>query len=119
MKKIEPCGHYLLVRLDAVEEEETSEGGILIAKDESSKHSEQTSEPEAEVLGIGCAAWTGHQKPNGEWTGNWCKIGDKVIIAKYAGQAPKIPASATQEEEQELRRLRIIADEDVIARVIG
>jgi len=39
------------------------------------------------------------------------------MIAKYAGQAAPIPASATPEEEAELRRLRIIADQDVIARV--
>jgi len=115
--KIKPCGHYLLVKLDGIEEEEKTESGIVIAKDEKSKSSEQTSQPYAEVLGIGCSAWTGHEKPDGTPTGDWCSVGDKIMIAEYAGQAAPIPASATPEEEAELRRLRIIADQDVIARV--
>lgn len=110
--KYNACGHFLIVELDHVPREEVSAGGIVLATTKAA----QKGMCLAVVSDIGTNCWTGFTDPSGEWSG-WCETGDKIMIAQYAGQSFPIPDGATQEEKERLSRMRLIRDEDVLARL--
>jgi len=92
-----PCGHRVLVKIDAVEEK--TAGGIIITKTSAEK------QEEAGIFGtivaIGETAWK-------DFGGrNWASVGDRVMIAKYGGFIAQEPDTAD--------KFRILNDEDIIA----
>jgi len=89
-------GHRVLLEMvSEVKEEKRSEGGIILAKEE--KVYEEDSEIGI-VRQIGATAYKdlGEGEP-------WIKVGDRVMIARYAGK--KVPGH---------KLLRVVNDEEVI-----
>lgn len=112
----EACGHYIVVELESLGKEQKSEGGIVIAKTSEAYRREQKGTCLAVVKDIGKNAWQGHTDPYGDFE-PWCKVGDKVMIAQYAGQAFPLFDHLSPERQEEVERLRLITDEDVLARI--
>ena len=115
MQKFKACGHYLIIELDEADTEQTSKGGIVLSVGSDGRKREQAGMSLATVLDIGANAWTGHLDPNGNYE-PWCKVGDKVMVAQYAGQAFPISDSLTKEEQTVVARRRVIADDDILIR---
>jgi co-chaperonin GroES (HSP10) len=93
---LNPCGHRVVVRMDEVERQ--TAGGIYIPEDVTDR--EEMSGTMATVIDVGASAW-GDQKISGQWA----KPGDRVMIAKFAGQLWKKGGV----------KYRVISDLDVIA----
>ena len=72
---INPCGWRVLIKPQEVKD--TSKGGIIIAT-EVSKEREQMGNTTGVVISMGKQCYADEPAP-------WCKVGDKVIFAKYAG----------------------------------
>ena len=105
---IKPCGHRLVVKAFKQEEvdevlKRASESGFL--KDfqiiNSNKKREDASVDKGVVLSIGPTAW----KDFG--SDPWCKVGDTILFAKFAGKVVEDPE--TKED------VFILNDEDVVA----
>ena len=107
------CGHYLIVKLEPMDEEKVSAGGIVLAETISEKKRQQSGGQYAEVMDVGRNCWAGFTDNNGEWY-EWCKKGSRIMLARYAGQAFPIDDSATKEEQAEAELLRLIKDDDVL-----
>lgn len=90
-----PKGHRILVLPEAVEE--VSAGGIIMAT-ATQQQREQMGQTDGVVIAIGATAFSDLGEP-------WCKVGDRVIFAKYAGLMRK------GKDEKEYR---IINDLDVV-----
>lgn len=93
-----PCGFRLIVW--PVEIEEKTMGGIVMPSQYRDK--EEMAQIEAVVLAIGPEAWA--DRPTAR--GDWCTIGDTVMIAQYAGKLKK---------GRDGKNYRVISDLDVIA----
>lgn len=98
---ITPVGTVLVVLPDPVEE--TSESGIVLTT-QSENERLKLAQTDGEVIAISPDAFTdlGEGKPR-------CKIGDRVIFAKYAGMIRK---------GKDDKEYRLIHDRDVLA-VLG
>jgi co-chaperonin GroES (HSP10) len=72
---INPVGNRIL--LLPIEVQKTSESGIIIATEETSAR-EQMANTTGTVIAMGDECYDDEVKP-------WCKVGDKIIFAKYAG----------------------------------
>lgn len=95
---IHPVGHRVLV-LPEILEEKTS-GGIIIST--ASQHNrEQMAQVNATVIELGTTAYADQPAP-------WCKVGDRVIIGKYAGLV---------KEGLDEQLYRIINDLDVVGTI--
>lgn len=94
-----PVGDRVLVKLRKAEN--VSAGGIVLATPSRSRM-EQLAECIAEVVEVGPLAWEDMVG------GPWARVGDKVMISKYAG-------IAHQEGDAEFR---LIAAVDVLAVVV-
>lgn len=107
---IKPCGHRLVVKPYKQEEVDdilkaATESGFL--KDfqiiNSNKKREDASVDKGIVLAIGPTAWKndsfGHDP--------WCKVGDEILFAKFAGKVVQDPDT--------LHDVFILNDEDVVA----
>jgi co-chaperonin GroES (HSP10) len=70
-----PAGHRILIKPQEIKK--VSAGGIILST-ESSGEREQMANTTGVVVAMGDTCY--HDKPN-----PWCKVGDKVIFAKYAG----------------------------------
>lgn len=101
---IKAAGFRILVK--PVEIKKKTESGIIIEYGENEKL-EKGARVMGRVVDIGPAAW----KKEDLGGFNWCKIGDMVLYARYAGKFVKDPV--TQEEYVALN------DEDVICIVEG
>ena len=108
------CGHYLIVQLDKAPDEATSEGGIILASSVTNKNKEQSGMAIATVLDIGSNCWAGFYDREGD-SNAWCKVGDKVMIAKYAGQGFPVVDKTTLEQQEEAKLIKLIKDDDVLA----
>jgi co-chaperonin GroES (HSP10) len=97
--KYTPAGHLVLIKRDDIVKQTKS--GILIATDEKL---EKAAMNRGLVLDLGPTCWCA------EWLGGgktpWCKVGDKVAFAKYAG--------TTYVDEETKEEFLLIRDEDVI-----
>lgn len=93
---IRPVGHVVLV-LPLEVEEKTASGIIVTRADEVRR--EQMGQTEAEVIAIGNTAYSDQPAP-------WCKVGDRVVFARYAG---------TERKGADERMYRLINDLDVKA----
>lgn len=90
------CGHRVLVKPEV---ETTSASGIILAVDE---QKERAAAMYGEVVAVGPSAWVDFK------TDPWCKVGDRVIFAKFAGRFvidPDFPDT----------KLIILNDEDILA----
>lgn len=74
---IRPTGPSILVL--PLEVERTTQSGIIVSAGENAKRA-QMAQAEGEVVGIGPMAWV--DQPGKD---PWCKVGDKVLFAKFAG----------------------------------
>lgn len=72
-----PAGHRLIVRMDEVEKQ--TESGIVLPEDVTDR--EEMSGTKATVVALGPSCWADQTV-----SGQWAKIGDRVMIAKFAGQ---------------------------------
>jgi len=72
---INPVGHRILIK--PLEIAEVSKGGIILTTDVL-KEREQMANTTGVVIDMGDGCYFEDTKP-------WCKVGDKVIFAKYAG----------------------------------
>lgn len=91
-----PAGHRVIVRMDEVERQ--TESGIILREDTADR--EEMAGTKATVIAVGPSAWA-DQKIGGQWA----KVGDRVMIAKFAGQLWK----------RANVKYRVISDLDVIA----
>ena len=72
---IQPVGHRVLILPEQIEEK--TEAGIILHT-ASQKSREEMAQINGVVVAIGTTAYSDQESP-------WCKVGDKVIIGKYAG----------------------------------
>ena len=91
---IRPVGHILLVL--PLEVEKKTAAGIIVATDSQSRR-EEMGQTEAEVIALGSTAYGDQPEP-------WCKVGDRVVFARYAG---------TERKGSDDRMYRLINDLDV------
>nr|ASN63776.1 co-chaperonin GroES [uncultured virus] len=113
--KLKACGHYLIVRLEPiVEEKKYGEMGLIIAENSQERNRQQSGAQYAEVLDIGRNCWSVFTDHRGEWY-QWCKPGDRIMVAKYSGQAFPTDPSMSDDELRENKLLRLIKDDDVLA----
>lgn len=110
------CGHFLIVELTEAESERKSSGGILLDATIDGKRKNQLGMSTAKVVDVGPNCWTGFTDPDGNWQ-SWCKPDDKIMIAQYAGQSFPVSDDLPMPEQDKLKRLRLIKDDDVLARV--
>lgn len=78
--KILPTGGHVLVKPEKVEE--VTKGGIILTQ--TTRDSEQAAATIGTIVAIGPSAW----KDLDDGT-PWCKLGDKISYAKYAGVSMK------------------------------
>jgi co-chaperonin GroES (HSP10) len=108
------CGHFLIIELDDVPTEKVSAGGIVLQAVGDANKKEQAGMSVCTVVDIGPNCWVGHYNPDGDHV-PWCKVDDRVMIAKYAGQEFPIPDELSTEEKERMGRMRLIKDDDVLA----
>lgn len=70
-----PCGWRVLIKPQEVKK--VSKGGIILST-ESTQDREQMANTTGIVISMGDQCYSDEPSP-------WCKVGDKVIFAKYAG----------------------------------
>lgn len=103
VKAIKPLGHRVLIQPDDVNQK--SKGGIILP-DELTKQ-EKGAQVVGTVLDIGSTCWA--DSPNGE---AWCKVGDRVVFAKYSGMKIWNPVEGKYRED-----ILIVNDLDICALV--
>jgi co-chaperonin GroES (HSP10) len=101
---IRACGPRLVLKLDEVESEEVSEGGIVIGLSKE-KLLRRAAVEKGVVISVGSTCWDAfyYDKP----TEPWCKVGDYISFARYAGKAMEDPADGEE--------YIVINDEDVVS----
>ena len=92
-------GFRVLVEADKIEE--VSEGGIVLTSNTNQKRLEQHGKYVGTVIQVGDLAWSDKPDPT-----PWCKVGDRVIYAQYAGKFVYDPI--TDDE------YCVVNDEDII-----
>jgi co-chaperonin GroES (HSP10) len=102
MLKIRVPGHRVLVKGDPVEE--VTAGGIVIARPGHGQKLEQQATDRGTVVEVGPMCWKNYDFDKPDWK-PWCKPGDRVIFARYAGKLIKHPE--TEEE------FFLLNDEDI------
>ncbi len=112
-KTLKPCGHFLTVELEGVVIGKTTESGIVYDIDVDKSKAEQAAFVRAKVVRVGINCWTGFTDPNGDWHA-WCKAGDWIMLAQHAGQKFPPGDDLSKEEKEQLNRMRIIKDDDVL-----
>ena len=101
---IRPVGHRILVQSDIVETKTKS--GLVLALDEKLEVGAKVT---GTVLAIGPTAYK-HPDLGGD---PWCKVGDRVYWAKYAGKRVVDPDDPDTETSKKV--LICLNDEDVVA----
>lgn len=111
--QIKPCGYYVLIRLDPVEQ--TTKSGI-ICKTANELEREKVGNSIGTVLAFGPAAFRGFS--NGvDSPEQWgVKVGDKIEFTSYDG---KVPKSSDELDADGENMLRLIQDQHIIATVEG
>lgn len=82
---IRPVGHIVLVK--PLEVEERTASGIVISTRTQTRR-EEMGQTEAVVIALGNTAYSDQAEP-------WCKVGDRVVFARYAGTERKGSDGAT------------------------
>lgn len=83
-EQFEALGYRILVELDPIEEK-TSEGGILIARDDLTSNTEKQAMNLGTVVDIGPLAFNPHGGPEA-WARKGLKAGDRVWVPSYGGE---------------------------------
>ena len=96
---LEPAGHRVLVRPDLNTDEKTASG--LIYKPQREVDRENRASTKGTVVAVGSTAWKAYR--DGSENNPWCKVGDTIRYAQYAGV----------EIEEVGTNVRMINDEDV------
>ncbi len=114
MKKLKPVAHRLLVKPDAIIEEQElakshaklKELNFVIEKPDNQKKRDLQGTESGTIIAIGPMAWkhSDYGYPSADWA-PWCKVGDKVVFARYVGKL--WPHPDTKEE------FLIMNDEDI------
>ena len=94
--KVKPLGDRVLV--EAVEEQEVKQGGIIIPDSAKEKPSE------AKVVALG----TGKSDEDGKKVAFEVKVGDVVLVSKYGGTEIKVDG----------KELKILNSDDILA-IVG
>ena len=102
--KIKAVGHRVIVRPDPVEE--TSEGGIVLSID---TKRERAAAQKGTVLYVGPLAWK-NEVIFGKDSQPWCKPGDRVFFARYAGKSLNLA-----DDEVDPDFVMVLNDEDIQA----
>ena len=106
MKHIRPVGPRLLVRLHYKEHQlkaDAKKAGLVLPDSVDQRLRDQVME--ADVIAVGTQSYTD------QFDGTpWCKVGDRVLIAKYGGEE-------VSEPDDEIK-YRLIEDRDVHAVII-
>lgn len=92
---IEPVEYKVLIELEALEEKTV--GGIIIPDDRRDR--DQMAQTRATLMAVGGNAFE-------DWNGTVPKVGDKVLVSKYAGERP---------DKNENNPLRLCMDKDICA----
>jgi chaperonin GroES len=93
---IHPVGHRILIR--PFEIEKMTKSGIILCTENQAVR-EEMAQTQGVVIAIGDGCYLEEPEP-------WCKVGDKVIFAKYAG---------ILQEGLDGNKYRIMNDTDVVA----
>ena len=104
MLKLTIPGHRILIKPEAVEK--VSAGGIVIARPGKGDQLEQMGTDRGTVVAIGPLCWHLFDKDSPEWA-PWCKVGDRVVFARYAGK--------TVEHPETKEKFFLMLDEDIQA----
>lgn len=93
-----PAGYRILLEMEEIDEK--TAGGIWLAPQ--TKDADEAASKRGTVLAIGEFCFK-------EYPGPWCRVGDVVTIAKYAGTVEEDPTTG--------KRYRAINDIDIICKV--
>lgn len=101
---IVPCGYRIVVRMKSLAEVDevfarAEKAGLELLKDHDDHLRKEMGVDKGEVVSIGPTAFK-------DFGGDWCKVGDTVVFAKYAGKLV---------EDTDKKKFMILNDEDVIA----
>ncbi len=97
MTNLVPTGYRVLIKPDPLEETFGDSDIIVVHTDERLARAATVT---GELVAVGKTAWADSSEP-------WCRVGDKVIYAKYAGK--QIVDPDTGEE------YLVVNDEDILA----
>jgi co-chaperonin GroES (HSP10) len=96
-------GHRVLIKPDPVREKRTTSG--LIIADIDGQRARQAAGVTGTVVEVGDTCWK-------EFGGDpWCRVGDRVLYAKYAG--------VSVEDNQGEQAYVLLNDEDILAVISG
>lgn len=110
---LEIVGHRLLVKPDPVKEqvdvpEALKVGGFEVVKPADLERREEAATQVGTVIQVGPTAFRAFDGDSPNWQ-PWCKAGDRIIFAKYAGKFVEDPSTK--------ERFFVINDEDVQVKV--
>lgn len=112
---LEVLGHRVLVKPDAVKEQREldvpaslKEKGFQVHMDTDMEKREAAGTQIGTVIQVGPTAWRAYDGNDPKWT-PWCKPGDRVIFARYAGKWVEDPETK--------EKFFVINDEDVQVKV--
>lgn len=110
-------GHRLLIKPDAVKEKfnenvpaELKKVGFQIELTKEQEQREEVASRTGTVIGIGNTAWHAFDKNSPDWK-PWCKVGDRVTFARYAGRIEEDPVTH--------EKFVVINDEDMFCVIEG
>jgi len=103
MTSLKVKGYRVLIEAEKIQE--TSAGGIVLTATENQKRLEQHGMYEGRVVQVGDLAFT-DKTVNGEPCEPWCKVGDMVYWARYAGKFLYDPVTEIE--------YSVVNDEDII-----
>jgi co-chaperonin GroES (HSP10) len=120
---IKVAGHKVLIkhmqfeeRMEEILPDALKQHGFIIEATADQKKREEVASEVGTVVGLGKTCWHAYDKflkngdVNPEWE-PWCKVGDQIIFARYAGKIVEDPVSK--------EKFMIINDEDVHGVVSG
>lgn len=97
-------GNRIIIKHDDVEK--VSEGGIVFAQTEKFMREEKAATETGTIVDIGPSAWL-DPALGGE---PWCKVGDRVVYARYSGKFIKDPADGEE---------YVVINDDAIQALLG
>jgi co-chaperonin GroES (HSP10) len=98
--KWKPVGNKIMVQMDKAEV--VSKSGIILAAPGTLEARAEMAQTQGTVIAVGDGAYS-------DQSSAWVKVGDRVMIAKYAGYLH------TEGKDDNIERYRLIHDLDVIA----
>lgn len=113
MTKLVPVAHRLIIKPDKLEEEqmldrqfeELAKSRFSVVKPDGQDKREKRGVTTGTVVSIGWMAWRIFQGDNENWR-PWCKVGDRVEFARYAGEMIYHPDTGEE--------LFVLNDEDIL-----